>query len=119
MKISQLVVDADKTLGKIFILKNVEPNIPYGTDKQDGWKYTVIPFDTDIEPIIVKISSNNSKPTVERIDNELVFVAFENLQAKPYVKSITESKQDKNLKFVNFDLTVTATNVARLKSTKE
>lgn len=119
MKISQLVVDADKTLGKIFILKNVEPNIPYGTDKQDGWKYTVIPFDTDIDQITVKISSNNSKPIVERIDNELVFVAFENLQAKPYVKNIKENNQDKNLRFVDFDLTVTATNVARLKSTKE
>lgn len=122
MRVSQLVLDVNKTLGNIFVLKKVEPYIPYGTDQQDGWKYTVIPFDTDIDQIIVKVSSNNSKPLVKKNGNELVFVAFENLQAKPYVKDVTASKsssKDEKQYFVNIELSISATNVARLKSTKE
>lgn len=114
MRISQLVVDAYATLGKRFLLKNVAPNIVFGTEKQDGWKYSVIPYDTDNDPITIKISSSNEKPLIERKDNELVFVTFENLQARPYIKNVTEDN-----KFVNIDLSVTATNIVPLRPTKE
>lgn len=117
MTISQLVLNAYETLGKRFLLKSVSPNIIYDTKKQDGWKYKVIPYDTDTDAITVKISSNNEKPLIERKDNEIVFVSFENLQAKPYIKSA--KVDDRNNTFVDIELSITATNIIPLRATKE
>ena len=119
MLISKLVINAQETLGKRFILKGIEPNKVYGTEEQDGWKYKVIPYDVDIDPIIVKIPSNNSKPIVEKKDNELTFVTFENLEAKPYISNVTVDSKDNSKKFVDIGLSITATSIASLRPTKE
>lgn len=119
MLISKLVLDTQETLGKRFILRGIEPNKVFGTEQQDGWKYKVIPYDADIDLIIVKIPSNNSKPVVEKKDNELTFVTFENLEAKPYINNVTVDSKDKDKKFVDIGLSITATSIIPLRATKE
>ena len=85
MKMSDIVIDAQKTLGEKKLLINVSPSYKYEnnirTESVDGFKYEIVLPEKEFEKINVKIEGNQKIESPEGYTP----VEFDGLELKHYL----------------------------------